>query len=204
MKNVVPLLLAVGALVAGWMNRDDLGGWWAKFGGRQEAVSSTRNLPPPGTPHPAREAQARAKALYPGLAIANSPLNKKFVALYKDSLFTDPALLSRPDWPLALADRAAVLVGGAPMPRGTPGASVPQARTGKQVVIYTTAHCPYCKQAKQYLAQKGVSYREVDVETSISGKEEYRKLGGNGVPLIMVGDQKVEGFSATALDRLLL
>ena len=73
----------------------------------------------------------------------------------------------------------------------------------KKVVMYTTSHCPACKAAKQYFAQKGVSYDEIDVETSRSGYEEFRKLGGQGVPLIMVGDKRLEGFSAAALDAML-
>ncbi|MEP6671580.1 MAG: glutaredoxin domain-containing protein [Chthoniobacter sp.] len=79
----------------------------------------------------------------------------------------------------------------------TPGAS------GKKVVMYTTSHCPACKAAKQYLAQKGVPYDEIDVETSRDGAQAFQKLGGHGVPLILVGDKKVEGFSAQALDALL-
>lgn len=73
----------------------------------------------------------------------------------------------------------------------------------KKVVMYTTSHCPACKAAKQYFAQKGVSYDEIDVETSRSGYEEFRKLGGQGVPLIMVGDKRLEGFNPTALDAML-
>jgi glutaredoxin-like YruB-family protein len=76
-------------------------------------------------------------------------------------------------------------------------------RAAKQVVVYTTSHCPYCVKAKQYLTQKGVPYREIDIERSSAGEAAYRQLGGNGVPLIMVGNTKVEGFDAKALDRLL-
>jgi len=72
-----------------------------------------------------------------------------------------------------------------------------------KVVMYTTSHCPACKAAKQYLAQKGVSYREIDVEQSPEGAQAFQKLGGRGVPLILVGDKKMEGFSPQALDALL-
>lgn len=75
---------------------------------------------------------------------------------------------------------------------------------GKQVVMYTTSHCPACKTAKQYLAQKGVSYQEIDVESSRDGMAAFQKLGGRGVPLIIVGDKKMEGFNSQELDRLLL
>ena len=75
--------------------------------------------------------------------------------------------------------------------------------SGKRVVMYTTSHCPACKAAKQYFAQKGVHYEEIDVEASRSGYEAFQKLGGQGVPLIMVGDKRMDGFSAAALDAML-
>jgi glutaredoxin len=188
-------LLVVGLLIVGWMNRD-------KLSGLPAAVGNTLNLRAAATPHPAREAQVQAAARYPGLAIPNSALNKKFVALYKEAQATDPALLSRPVWPFELAERAVVSLGGAPMPRSAPKAPAPQARAVKSVVIYTTSNCPVCKQAKQYFTQKGVPYREIDIETS-QGKSEFRRNGGTGTPLIMVGSTKVDGFDAGEMDRLL-
>lgn len=75
--------------------------------------------------------------------------------------------------------------------------------SSKKVVMYTTSHCPACKAAKQYFAQKGVNYEEIDVEASRSGYEAFQKLGGHGVPLILVGDKRMDGFSAAALDAML-
>jgi glutaredoxin len=75
---------------------------------------------------------------------------------------------------------------------------------GKQVVMYTTARCPACKVAKQYMAQKGIPYQEVDVEASRDGMAAFQKLGGRGVPLILVGDKKMEGFNSQQLDQMLL
>jgi glutaredoxin len=72
-----------------------------------------------------------------------------------------------------------------------------------RVVVYTTSTCPYCKMAKDYLARKGVPYREVNIEASQENYNEYKQLGGNGVPLIIVGDRKMEGFSEQALDQML-
>jgi hypothetical protein len=62
------------------------------------------------TPHPAREAVAEAIRLYPALSQKDSALNREFVTLYEESKAKDPALLSKPDWPLTLAARAAATV----------------------------------------------------------------------------------------------
>ena len=74
----------------------------------------------------------------------------------------------------------------------------------KQVVIYSASWCSVCQQAKRYMDSKGISYREVDVEKSREGADEYRRLGGDGaVPLIVVGDRKMRGFNPSQLDSML-
>jgi glutaredoxin-like YruB-family protein len=79
-----------------------------------------------------------------------------------------------------------------------------QAAEKKQVVIYSTSWCAVCRSAKQYMDSKGIKYREVDVEKSKEGAEEYRRQGGDGaVPLIVVGDKKLKGFDPHALDAML-
>ncbi len=206
MKNFVRLIVLVGLLIAGWTYRDRLRGLTGQPGPTEEEDSSTLEVPAgatqrgAATPHPAREAQARAAAAYPGLKLPNSALNKKFVALYKESQAMDPALLSRPDWPLQLAERAVVSLGGAALPRSTPSA---QARTDKQVVMYSTSYCPACKKAKEYMRKNNIPFREIDVETSLSGKAAFDKLGGDGVPLIIVGEKRMTGFSARELEHML-
>ena len=60
-----------------------------------------------------------------------------------------------------------------------------------------------CKQAKAYLAGKGIYFSEYDVETSDIGRQEYKRLGGKGVPIILVGKQRMDGFSSSRLDEML-
>jgi glutaredoxin len=74
---------------------------------------------------------------------------------------------------------------------------------GSAVTMFSTSWCPHCKRAKAYFAQKGVSYREVDIEASDAGRREFAEYGGSGVPLIIVGEQRMRGFDAGAMDRLL-
>ena len=71
------------------------------------------------------------------------------------------------------------------------------------VTMFSTSWCPHCKRAKAYFAQKGVSYREVDIEASDAGRREFAGYGGSGVPLIIVGEKRMRGFDAGAMDRLL-
>lgn len=72
-----------------------------------------------------------------------------------------------------------------------------------KVRMFTTVWCGYCKKAKAHLAGKRVPFEEIDVETSDRGRSEYAQLGGRGVPIILVGAQRMDGFDAQGLDAML-
>lgn len=72
------------------------------------------------------------------------------------------------------------------------------------VVIYSTTVCPYCIQAKQLLAAKGVEYTEVLIDKDMARREEMlaRSNGARTVPQIFIGDTHVGGFDdLVALDK---
>ena len=73
----------------------------------------------------------------------------------------------------------------------------------KSVVMYSTSWCGVCKKASAYMQSNGIQYKEYDIEKSKSAHSKYKKLGGKGVPLIMVGNQKMSGFSASRLESML-
>lgn len=62
------------------------------------------------------------------------------------------------------------------------------------VVLYGTQWCPYCKRQRQYFADHGVSYSDVDVESSSAGKLAYDTLQGGGYPLVYVGYRRFDGY----------
>lgn len=90
----------------------------------------------------------------------------------------------------------------APPQRQAP-ATPSQAATGtKPVVVYSAAWCPACKKAKSYLQAKNIPYTEYDVERSTQGRRDYQRLNGRGVPLILVGESRMTGFSSTLFEQL--
>lgn len=64
-----------------------------------------------------------------------------------------------------------------------------------RVVMYSTRWCGYCKQARAYFKQNGIRFIEHDIERSADARRAYDRLGGKGVPLILVGDRRMSGFS---------
>lgn len=84
-------------------------------------------------------------------------------------------------------------------------AGTPQARAEPtpEVVMYATSWCPYCAKARAYFAASGIAYVEHDVQKSASAYAAFKRLGGRGVPLIVVGREKMNGFSEQGFEHLL-
>ncbi|MBN1782344.1 DUF4124 domain-containing protein [bacterium] len=69
-------------------------------------------------------------------------------------------------------------------------------RKNRKLVMYTTSWCKHCKAAKAYCDANKIPYVSYDIETSPKHEAEYRALGGGGVPLLVVGNAKLNGWSA--------
>ena len=86
---------------------------------------------------------------------------------------------------------------------GCPGAtSASRTASSAQVVMFATSWCPYCAKARAYFARRGIAYVEVDIEKSREGRAEYESLGARGIPVILVGPQRMNGFSEARLSKL--
>ena len=74
----------------------------------------------------------------------------------------------------------------------------------REVIIYTTPTCGYCRQAKRFLQEQGVQYKEVDVSTDQEAAEDVvRRTNQYSVPVIEVGGALVIGFDRSRLEKLL-
>ena len=74
--------------------------------------------------------------------------------------------------------------------------------SSNQVILYSTSWCGYCKKARNYFQANNIPFTEYDVETSEKGKRDYQAMNGNGVPIILVGAKRLNGFSPTSFERL--
>ena len=72
----------------------------------------------------------------------------------------------------------------------------------RQVVMYSAVWCGVCKKARRYFQQQGISFKEYDIEKSRKGRQDFAKLNGRGVPIILVGKQQMSGFSADRFQRM--
>ena len=78
-----------------------------------------------------------------------------------------------------------------------------QAEDKAAVKMYATSWCPYCAKARAYFARRNIAYVEIDIEKSSEGRAEYKRIGGRGVPLILVGAERMNGYSEARLSQLL-
>ncbi len=72
------------------------------------------------------------------------------------------------------------------------------------VVLLSTSTCGYCKKLRADLSGWGVDYVDVDVESDRKGQRLYDLVNGRGVPILLVGDEVVHGYSPDRSHGLLL
>jgi len=92
---------------------------------------------------------------------------------------------------------------GAPPTTKVAAATPAQKKFTGTVELYVTSWCGYCKKAQSYLTAKGVPYIAYDIEKDSAAKKRHAELGGDGVPLIIIGSHKISGFSPEAIDHYL-
>ena len=73
-----------------------------------------------------------------------------------------------------------------------------------RVIVFSTPTCPHCRHAKQYLRQKNVQFRDVDVSQDMqAARDMVRRSGQQGVPVIDIDGKIVVGFNRAKIDQLL-
>ncbi len=64
-----------------------------------------------------------------------------------------------------------------------------------KVTIYSIDGCPFCAKAKSFLAEKGISYKEIEVLPGSDAWREMKERTGSGsLPQILIGDEPIGGY----------
>ncbi|MDP2829913.1 MAG: glutaredoxin family protein [Sulfuricellaceae bacterium] len=85
---------------------------------------------------------------------------------------------------------------------GSPSVSTSGSRVGK-VTILSAKWCGVCTQAKSYMKSHSIAFEEWDIDQSDFARSKMRELGAKGVPVILVGTQKMVGFSPERLESMI-
>jgi glutaredoxin len=66
------------------------------------------------------------------------------------------------------------------------------------VLLYTSRSCAHCRRAKAFLEAQGIPFSELDVGRSAKARKALERLGARGVPTLVIGDRRLDGFSEQA------
>lgn len=72
-----------------------------------------------------------------------------------------------------------------------------------QVVLYGTPTCPYCAKARSYFKEHHIAFADHDLKTDRKALQQFEQLQGKSVPLILVGNRRIDGFDQGAVEAAL-
>ncbi len=73
-----------------------------------------------------------------------------------------------------------------------------------KVSVYSTATCPYCIKAKQFLTENKIEFENYDVgNDQIKAAEMVQKSGQMGVPVIEIDGKIIVGFDKPKIKEAL-
>lgn len=73
----------------------------------------------------------------------------------------------------------------------------------RKVTLLSAPWCGVCRQAKAYMNSRKIAFEEWDIDRSEYARSKMQELGAKGVPVILMGKQKMIGFSPAGLDDML-
>lgn len=73
---------------------------------------------------------------------------------------------------------------------------------GGTVVFYRTASCGYCRKAERYMRSRGIPFVERYIERDPQARREYEDYGFRGVPGLVFGSERLNGYNEAKIDRL--
>ena len=77
-------------------------------------------------------------------------------------------------------------------------------KSGNPIVMYSTSTCPYCAKSRELFASKGVKFTEYQIDKSKAANAEFIAKGGLGVPLLYIGERRIDGFREAAIREALV
>lgn len=68
-----------------------------------------------------------------------------------------------------------------------------------RIHLYTRRKCPHCQQLKTYLKDKKIPFTEWDIEGNRKAISRFQQLGARGVPVLTIGESRLDGFQPRRL-----
>lgn len=71
-----------------------------------------------------------------------------------------------------------------------------------KVILYATSWCGYCEKTRELLKENDIKYHEYDIENSQEGRKQYNQLGVEGVPVLLINGEVVDGYDPSKIMKL--
>ena len=89
-----------------------------------------------------------------------------------------------------------------------PGQQIIQAgplkiKDAPDVLMLGAAWCPACKAATRFFVKNNINYCEYDMEKNAIGAKLFQEVNGKGVPILFIGEHRIQGFNAATVTRAL-
>ena len=71
-----------------------------------------------------------------------------------------------------------------------------------KVLLFSTSTCSWCRRAKRYFKDRGVPFKEINIERDPeAARDIVRKTGQAGVPVIKIGSKWIVGFDRERIEK---
>lgn len=71
-----------------------------------------------------------------------------------------------------------------------------------RVVLFSTPSCSWCRRAKRLFKERGVPFKEINVERDQQAARDLaRRTGQTGVPVIKIGNRWIVGFDRERIEK---
>lgn len=75
--------------------------------------------------------------------------------------------------------------------------------TKSKVLMYGTAGCSFCQKTRAYFDENKIEFVELDVEKSAAAAARHAELGGEGVPVVIIGKRMIRGYQPEVFEQAL-
>ncbi len=73
-----------------------------------------------------------------------------------------------------------------------------------EVTVYSTPVCPWCRKAEEFLKDRNIDFKKVDVSSDRdAAMEMIQKSGQRGVPVLDIDGTIIIGFDKPAIEQAL-
>ena len=80
----------------------------------------------------------------------------------------------------------------------------PALARNRDVIVYTTSWCGWCRKTLAFLDKNGIDYENRDIEADDAWRDELEeKTGGTSIPVVEIDGEIIRGYDPTRMRQLL-